>query len=332
MQEDAGQEDAGQDGAGQQETGAPPLIVHLDRATMGGFEIPRPAASHRWVSHDVTAPADVIARLAGARVAVLNKVKLDAATLAALPDLRMIAVTATGTDVVDGQAAAARGISVRNVVGYAGDSVAEHVIMLLFALVRGLVPHRQSVIDGRWEKGGTFCVFAAPVRDVAGLRLGLVGSGAIAQAVAVRARALGMEVVFAGRRGAAPGAGKLSFEEVLATSDVLSLHCPLTDETRHMLDAATLAAMKPGAIVINTARGALIDLEALERALEAGQIGGAGLDVAPVEPPPPGSAILRLARRDDVVVTPHAAWSSRQAIEALAAATAANIADYLAGR
>lgn len=316
-----------------EETGAPPLIVHLDRASMGGVEIPRPVAPHRWTSHDRTAPADVIPRLAGARVAVLNKVKLDAATLAALPDLRMIAVTATGTDVVDGAAAAARGISVRNVVGYAGDSVAEHVVMMLFALVRGLIPHRTAVLDGRWETGDSFCVFAAPVRDVTGLRLGLVGSGAIAQAVATRARALGMETVFAGRRGAAdPGPGKLPFEEVLATSDVLSLHCPLTSETQHMLDAATLASMKPGAIVINTARGALIDLEALERALDAGQIGGAGLDVAPVEPPPPGSAILRLARRDNVVVTPHSAWSSRQAIETVAAVTAANIADFLAGR
>ncbi len=314
------------------EGAAAPLVVHLDVQTMGGFDIPRPAAPHRWQSHDFTEPADVVARLAGAQVAVINKVKLDAATLDRLPDLRMIAVTATGTDVVDGAAAAARGISVRNVVGYAGTSVAEHVIMLVFALVRGLVPHREAVIDGRWEQGRTFCVFASPVRDVAGMRLGLVGSGAIAQAVAERARALGMEVVFAARRGAAPSDGKLAFEDVLATSDVLSLHCPLTGETRELLNAPTLAAMKPGAIVINTARGALIDYEALEAALESGQIAGAGLDVAPVEPPPPGSAILRLARRPDVIVTPHAAWSSRQAIAAVAARTGENIADYLAGR
>jgi glycerate dehydrogenase len=308
-----------------------PLIVHLDRETMGGFEIPRPAMPHRWQEHGFTQPEEVVARLAGAQVAIINKVKLDEATLAQLPDLRLIAVTATGTDVVDSKAAAARGIRVANVVGYAGTSVAEHVMMLIFALVRGLVPHRESVIDGRWENGRTFCVFAAPVRDLAGMRLGLVGSGAIAQAVASRARAMGMEVVFAGRPGLPPGEGKCAFEEVLATADVLSLHCPLTDETRHLLNVTSLAAMKPGAIIINTARGALIDLDALEAALAAGQIGGAGLDVAPVEPPSPGSPILRLARRSDVIVTPHAAWSSREAIETVAQVTGRNIADHLAG-
>ncbi|HEY1125583.1 MAG TPA: NAD(P)-dependent oxidoreductase [Sphingobium sp.] len=309
-----------------------PLIVHLDRETMGGFDIPRPAAPHRWQSHDFTYPADVIERLRGAEVAIINKVRLDADTLAKLPDLKLIAVTATGTDVVDAKAAAAHGVSVRNVVGYAGTSVAEHVIMLIFALVRGLVPHRESVVDGRWENGRTFCVFAAPVRDLKGMRLGLVGSGAIAQAVAERARALGLDVVFAARRGAAPADGKLAFEEALATSDVLSLHCPLTDETRDLINAETIGLMKPGAIVINTARGALIDYDALETALEGGRLGGAGLDVAPVEPPPPGAPILRLAKRPDVIVTPHAAWSSQQAVAALAKATGDNIADYLAGR
>jgi glycerate dehydrogenase len=313
-------------------TGEAPLIVQLDRSSMGAFDIPRPKATHRWVEHDFTEPQDVISRLAGARVAIINKVKLDAATLAALPDLKLIAVTATGTDVVDSVAAAAHGISVRNVVGYGSVSVAEHVIMLLFALVRGLIPHRESVIDGTWENGKIFCVFASPVRDLTGMKLGLVGSGAIAQAVADRARALGLEVVFAGRRGAAPGAGKVAFEEVFATCDIISLHCPLTDETRHMLNAETLAGMKPGAVIINTARGALIDLDALEVALESGPIAGAGLDVAPVEPPLPGSAILRLAKRPDVIVTPHSAWSSSAAIQTLAAETSANIDRFLAGQ
>jgi glycerate dehydrogenase len=322
----------GQDETRDQDAPDAPLIVQLDRLSMGGVEIPRPALPHRWQMHDFTEPQDVIARLAGASVAILNKVRLDADTLAQLPALKLIAVTATGTDVVDGAAAAARGIAVRNVVGYAGVSVAEHVLMLIFALVRGLIPHREAVVDGSWETGRTFCSFAAPVRDLAGLRLGLVGSGAIAQAVASRATALGLEVVFAGRRGVAPGAGKHAFEEVLATADILSLHCPLTEETRHLLDAETFAAMKPGAFVINTARGALIDLDALEGALDAGQIAGAGLDVAAVEPPPPGSAILRLARRPDVIVTPHAGWSSRQAIEALARATGDNVAHFLAER
>jgi glycerate dehydrogenase len=320
----------GQDDSSANEDGNAPLIVQLDRLSMGGIEIPRPPQPHRWQVHDFTESHDVIPRLSGASVAILNKVRLDATTLAQLPDLRLVAVTATGTDVVDSTAAAARGILVRNVVGYAGTSVAEHVVMLIFALVRGLVPHREAVIGGAWERGKTFCSFAAPIRDLAGMRLGLIGSGAIAQAVASRARALGLEVVFAGRPGAPPGDGKVAFDEVLATSDILSLHCPLTEETRHLLNAETLATMKPGAFIINTARGALIDMDALEAALDERRIAGAGLDVAPVEPPPPGSAILRLARRDDVIVTPHAAWSSRQAIEALARATGENIADFLA--
>jgi glycerate dehydrogenase len=317
---------------GDNKDGALPRIVHLDRMTMGGFEIPRPDLPHEWIEYQFSEPDEVVERLQGAQVAIINKVKLDAETLAQLPDLRLIAVTATGTDVVDSVAAKAQGIEVRNVVGYAGTSVAEHVVMLMFALVRGLVPFRDAVIDGHWQNGKAFTVFAAPVRDLTGQRLGLFGSGAIAQAVADRARALGMDVVFAGRRNAEPGEGRLAFSEVLATSDIISLHCPLTDETRHMLNAESLAAMKRGAMIINTARGALIDLEALESALEHGRIGGAGIDVAPVEPPPADSPILRLARRSNVIVTPHSAWLSEEAVTDLARRTGENVATFLAGK
>jgi glycerate dehydrogenase len=311
---------------------ATPRIVHLDRITMGGVAIPRPSVPHDWAEHDFTDAGQVVERLAGAQVAIINKVRLDAATLAALPDLKLIAVTATGTDVVDKVAAQAQGIEVRNVVGYAGTTVAEHVVMMIFALSKGLIPFREAVIDGTWENGKSFTVFAAPVRDLVGQRLGLFGSGAIAQGVAQRARALGMEVVFAGRKGAAPGEGRLAFKEVLATSDIVSLHCPLTAETQHILNAETLASMKKGAVIINTARGALIDLDALEASLEAGHVGGAGIDVAPVEPPPPGSPILRLARRRNVIVTPHSAWLSHEAVTEVARITGENVATFLAGR
>jgi len=314
------------------QNGAPPRIVHLDKMTMGGIDIPRPAVPHDWREHEFTDPADVGERLAGARVAIINKVRMDAATLAALPELKLIAVTATGTDVVDKAAAEAQGIQVRNVVGYAGTTVAEHVVMMIFALSKGLIPFREAVTDGTWENGKSFTVFAAPVRDLVGQRLGLFGSGAIAQGVAARARALGMEVVFAGRQGVAAGEGRLPFEEVLATSDIISLHCPLTPETQHMLNAQTLASMKKGAFIINTARGALIDLEALEASLDAGHVGGAGIDVAPVEPPPHDSPILRLARRSNVLVTPHSAWLSREAVTEVARITGDNIASFLAGR
>jgi glycerate dehydrogenase len=174
-------------------------------------------------------------------------------------------------------------------------------------------------------------VFPAPIRDLSGMRLGLIGGGAIAGALAQRARAFGMEVVLAERRGAGEvRPGRVAFETVLATSDILSLHCPLTPQTRGMLNAETFAAMKPGVIVVNTARGALIDETALAAALDAGQVAGAGLDVAPVEPPPPDAPILRLAERPNVIVTPHVAWASAGAMQALADQVTANIEAFLA--
>ena len=305
------------------------LVVHLDRMTMGGVDIPRPDVPHDWVSHEFTEPDEVVERLRGARVAIINKVRLDDAILAQLPDLGLIAVTATGTDVVDSAAAARRGIAVRNVVGYAGTTVAEHVVMLLFALARGLVPVRQSVIDGRWENGRAFCVFAAPVRDLVGLRLGLFGSGAIAQGVASRARALGMEVVFAGRKGAAPPEGKLPFEEVLATSDIISLHCPLTDETRHMINAGTLAAMKPGAMLINTARGALVDEAALKVALESGKLTAAAIDVYEREPSTIDNPLFKV---NNILTTPHTAAETYETYHDIGIFTAQCILDVFSGK
>jgi glycerate dehydrogenase len=314
-------------------TSEPPLIVFLDQATFpDSVRIRPPAAPHRWVEFAHTAPGEVAGRLAGARVAITNKVRIGAEAMAVLPDLGLIAVSATGMDNVDQAAAAARGIAVRNVSGYAMTAVAEHAMMLMLALVRGLGPHRAAVLDGTWTASRQFCVFAAPMRELSGLRLGLVGGGAIAGALAERARAFGMEVVFAERRGAAQiRPGRLAFETVLASCDVLSLHCPLTEDTRNLLDARAFSAMKSGMVVINTARGALIDEAALEAALDAGIVAGAGLDVAPVEPPPRDAPILRLAPRAEVIVTPHVAWASAGAVQALADQVTANIQAFLAG-
>lgn len=310
-----------------------PLIVFLDQASFPEHvRIHPPAAPHRWVAHARTAPDEVAQRIAGARVVVVNKVRITAETMDAAPHLGLIAVTATGMDNVDQAAAAARGILVRNVAGYAVGSVPEHALMLILALARRLGEHQAAVRGGDWTRSGQFCVFPAPIRDIAGLRLGLIGGGAIATALAQKAEVLGLEAVFAERRGAAEvRPGRLAFEAVLATSDVVSLHCPLTAETRGMVDARFVAAMKPGAILINTARGALIDEAALEAALDAGHIAGAGLDVAPVEPPPEGAPILRLAARPNVMVTPHVAWASDGAMRALADQVTANIEAFLAG-
>ncbi|GIL38345.1 D-2-hydroxyacid dehydrogenase [Roseiterribacter gracilis] len=295
-------------------------IVFLDRRTIAdGIKVRRPAFPHVWVEHDQTAQSDVIARLADATIAITNKVPIRADAIAALPKLQMIAVSATGTDNVDKDAAAARGIPVVNIAGYAARTVPEHVFALLLALKRNIVAYRESVLEGRWTHGGSFCVFAAPITDLAGQRLGIVGTGAIGDSVAQIGRAFGMDVVLSERPGVTQlRPGRLSFDEVLTTSDALSLHCPLTDETRHMINDASLAKMKPGAVLINTARGPLIDELALERALQSGKLGGAGLDVTAPEPPPEDAPILRIARFPNVIVTPHVAWASETAMQTLA--------------
>lgn len=308
----------------------PPLIVFLDAASISpGARIRPPASPHRWAEHPRTAAGEVAERIAGARVVITNKVRVDDEAMAAAPHLGLIAVAATGMDNVDVAAAAARGIAVKNVTGYGTSAVAEHAMMLMLALARQLEPHRAAVLDGTWSASPQFCVFAAPMRELAGMRLGLIGAGAIAGALAERARAFGMEVALAERRGARPRPGRAAFEAVLGECDVISLHCPLTDETRNLLDQRTFAAMKPGMLVINTARGALVDEAALEAALDGGVVAGAGLDVAPAEPPPPGSAILRLAARPNVIVTPHVAWASAGAVRALADQVTANIEAFL---
>ena len=307
-----------------------PLIVFLDQASFpDSVRIHPPAAPHRWTEYPRTAPEDVVARIKDASVVITNKVKVGAEAMAAAPNLRLIAVSATGMDNVDQVAAAARGIAVRNVSGYAMTAVAEHAVMMMLTLARGLDAYRVAVTSGAWTASPQFCVFAAPMRDLSGLKLGLLGSGAIASALADRARAFGMEVVFAGRRGAEARPDRVPFEEVLASCDVISLHCPLTDDTRNLLDKKAFDAMKSGMIVINTARGALIDEAALEAALMAGIVAGAGLDVAPIEPPPADAPILRLAAMPNVIVTPHVAWASAGAMRSLADKVTANIQAFL---
>jgi glycerate dehydrogenase len=313
-------------------TSQAPTIVFLDEASIPeGSRIAPPAAPHRWVGYPRTEPHQVAGRIRDARVVVTNKVRIGAEAMAAAPGLGLIAVAATGMDNVDQAAARERGIRVQNVTGYGTRAVAEHAMMLMLALARGLEPHRAAVTSAAWSRSPQFCVFAAPMRELAGLRLGLVGAGAIARAVEARARVFEMDVVYVERRGTSARPGRIAFDEALASCDVISLHCPLTDETRNLLDARAFGLMKRGTLVINTARGALIDEAALEAALDAGIVAGAGLDVAPAEPPPPDAPILRLAARSDVIVTPHVAWASAGAVRALADQVTANIETFLAG-
>lgn len=305
-------------------------IVFLDRSTIEA-DIRRPAFAHEWVDHPLTAPAEILPRLAGASIAVVNKVPMRAETLAQLPQLRKIAVCATGTDNVDLDYCRGRGIVVSNIRGYGVHAVPEHVFTLILALRRNLLAYRKDVRAGRWQQAPFFCLFTHPIRDLHGSRLGVVGRGGLGEAVARLGEAFGMKIAFAERKGApAPRPGYQPFDRVIAESDVISLHCPLTPATRGLIGEAELRAMKPEAVLINAARGALVDERALVRALDEGWIAGAGFDVLSVEPPREGNPLLQVDR-PNFILTPHVAWASREAMQIMADQLIANIESYVAG-
>ncbi len=309
-------------------------IVFLDRATIAPqIRLRRPAFLHELVEFDATPEDDVVARLADAEVAIVNKVPLRAATLARLPRLKLIAVAATGTDCIDKDYCSAHGVAVSNIRGYAVNTVPEHTFALMLALRRNIVAYRQDVISGRWQASGQFCFFDHPIRDLAGARLGIIGEGVLGQRVADIARAFGMVPLFAAHKGVS-GLGPLytPWQEVLETSDLITLHAPLTDRTRHMIGAAEFRAMKRRPLLLNTARGGLVDEAALVEALDQGLIAGAGFDVVEGEPPPPDSPLLRIADRPNVILTPHVAWASDEAQQALADQLIDNIDNFVAGR
>ena len=308
-------------------------IVQLESESLVAA-VRRPAFAHEWVEYGKTLPAQVVERLAGATVALINKVQIDAAILDRLPDLKMIAVAATGTNCVDLAACKARGIVVSNIRGYAVHTVPEHVMALLLALSRNLVAWRETLQAGGWQKSGQWCFFDHPIRDLHGATLGLIGSGALGNGVAKLAEAFGMRVLRAERKGAATvRPGHVAFAEVLAQADAISLHCPLTDETRGLIGEAELRAMKPSVLLINTARGGIVDEAALIRALKEGWIAGAGFDVLTAEPPPDDHPMVdpALLALPNFLLTPHVAWSSRPAMQALADQLIDNVEAFAAG-
>lgn len=295
-------------------------IVFLDRDTLSPQTRLRPPAfPHELVCHARTAPAEVAARIADADIVLVNKVRLDAAAIAQASRLKLIAVAATGTDNIDLAACAAQGVVVSNIRNYAIHTVPEHTFALIFALRRSLCAYRDAVRAGRWQAANQFCFFDFPIRDLAGSTLGVIGDGVLGQAVADMGRALGMRVWMAGFKGRSDqGVLYTPFERVLAEADVLTLHCPLLPETRHMIGAPEFAAMKRRPLLINTARGGLVDEAAVGPALEAGQISGAAFDVTVAEPPAPDHPFMQLLDRPDFLLTPHVAWASDEAIQSLA--------------
>lgn len=286
-----------------------------------------------WQMYPQSDASSVVERLSGASVVVSNKVVLDAAALGQAKELKLICVAATGTNNVDLVAAAELGIRVCNVRAYGTASVVQHVFSLITALSNNLLAYTAAVHEGRWQQSEQFCLMDYPIRELAGRVMGIVGYGELGQAVARLAEAFGMQVLIAARPGSVVDTrpGRLPLDQLLERVDVLSLHCPLTEENRGMIGTTELARMKPDALLINTARGGLVDELALAHALCEGRLGGAGFDVLSVEPPRQGNPLL-VPDIPNLILTPHMAWASRESRQRLLDQVADNIEAFLQGR
>jgi glycerate dehydrogenase len=306
-------------------------VVFLDRASLKA-KVRKPSVAADYIEHEKTALSDIVPRLAGAAVAIINKVPMRAETLRQLPQLKLIAVAATGYDVVDIGYCNEHGIAVANIRNYAVHTVPEHAFAMILALRRNLLAYRQDVENGVWNKSDQFCFFTHDIGDLHGATLGIIGEGAIGQSTAAIGRAFGMHVLFADHPP--PKMPDVTFtphDDVIAQSDVISLHCPLLAATRNLIDIHAFRKMKRNALLINTARGGLVDEAALIQALDEGLIAGAGFDVLTVEPPKDGHPLLDV-RRPNFILTPHIAWASDGAMQFLADQLIDNIEQWAAGK
>jgi len=309
-------------------------IVFLDRDTIGpAVDLTRPGFAHDWVAYDRTPPEKVAERIADADIVITNKAPVRGEALSGAKNLKMISVAATGYDIVDVAACKARGIIVANVRAYAVETVPEHTFALILALRRSIVGYRQDVLAGKWQEAAQFCFFTHPIRNLAGATLGIIGEGAIGQSVAKIGQAFGMRTLFAAHKNVS-GLGPLytPFDQVLEESDILTLHCPLTPQTRNTLAMAEFRKMKKRPLIINTARGGLVDEADLVAALDQGLVSGIGFDCLTSEPPRPDNPLMAIADRPNVIITPHVAWASDEAMQALWAQVVGNIEAFAAGR
>jgi glycerate dehydrogenase len=309
-------------------------IVFLDRGTMGSLEqLVRPAFAHEWIEHDRTQPDEVVERLENCEIAISNKVPIRRDSIARLPRLKMIAIPATRYDAFDIDACVERGIIVSNVRGYAVNTVPEHTFALILALRRSLAGFRRDVIAGKWQEADQFCFFSHPINDLAGAVLGIFGEGVIGQRVARLGEAFGMRTLFGAHKGVF-GLGPLytPFDEVIATADVITLHCPLLPETRNMLAMHEFRRMTKRPLIINCGRGGLVDEADLVEALDLGLVSGIGFDCFTSEPPQAGNPLLKVLERPNVIVTPHVAWASTEAVQAVWQQLIGHIENFHAGR
>ena len=305
-------------------------IVVLDRDTLVNrpfdFDFP-----HTLSSYGTTEAHETLERIRGADIVITNKVVISTQAFAENPQLKLVAVTATGVNNVDVEAAKQNGTAVCNIRAYGNESVAEHAFMMMITLMRNLPAYQRDVAAGLWENSPFFCHFGAPMRDLNGKTLAIFGRGNIGKTLATYAQAFKMNVVFAEHKNAqSVRDGYVSFDEAIRSADVVSLNCPLTPQTANMIGEAELQQMKPGAILINCGRGGLVDEAALVAALKYGQIGGAGFDVLTQEPPRDGNPLLK-ARLPNLIVTPHIAWASQEAANRLFDILLDNINRFVAG-
>ncbi|EEF15760.1 glycerate dehydrogenase [Actinobacillus minor 202] len=309
-------------------------IVFLDRTGIPAtHEIPRPNFAHQWIEYDRTSADQTYERAKEADIIITSKVLLTRELLAKLPKLKLIAITATGTNNVDMAAAQELGIVVKNVTGYSSVTVPEHVMGMIYSLKHSLMSyHRDQIMMDRWATCGQFCYVDYPVTDIRGSTLAIFGKGNTGSEVARLAQAVGMRVIFAEHKNAqAIREGYVPFEEAFKQADIVSLHCPLTEQTQHLINAETLALMKPTAYLINTGRGPLVDEKALLEALENRQIAGAALDVLAKEPPELNDPLMLAAKRlPNLLITPHVAWASDSAVTTLVNKVTENMETFVA--
>ena len=306
-------------------------IVLLDRVTIPShIAIPQPNFPHEWVEYERTSPEQTVERMQGAQIAITNKVIFNREVMQKLPDLKLIALLATGMNNIDLVAAKELGITVKNVTGYSVVTVPEHVIGFIFNFKRSLTGWYNDQLSGKWSDSKQFCYFDYPITDVRGSTLGIIGKGCIGSEVGRLASALGMNVLYAEHRHATTcREGYTPFEEVLKQSDIVTLHCPLTENTQNLINKETLSLFKRGALLINTGRGPLVNELDLLEALQSGQLGGAALDVLVKEPPPKDHPLIIAAQTmPNLIITPHVAWASDSAITTMVNKVRSNIEEF----
>ncbi|RZU43737.1 D-2-hydroxyacid dehydrogenase [Edaphobacter modestus] len=305
-------------------------VVFLDRfairAQLRSLRFP-----HDWFEYPTTSPEQVIERLQGATIAITNRVHFDADILKQLPDLRLIAMSATGYECIDISVCRDAGVTVTNLRDWSSISVAEHAFAMMLGVRRQLLVYRELLAQGEWQRSHFYGVLKEPLpSDLYGCNLGIIGYGALGERIAHLGSAFGMNVMIADRKGAAPRERRVAFREVVETSDVLCITCPFNEETRNLIGRDEIAMMKPTATLINTARGGIVDEQALADALREGRIGGAGVDVLAQEPPRNGNPLLDLSL-PNLIVTPHMAFASHHALNVLAEQLMSNIESFVAG-